>query len=412
MKLSWALCGALITGCVGSIVTAAELAAYRVVDGVSIPQALTDEPGDPERGRAVAIHAQQGNCLACHEIPALADEPFHGDVGPSLAGVANRLDEGELRLRIVDPKLVNPDTVMPAFYKTESLYRVMPEFVGEPILTAQQVEDVVAFLLTLDDDDQTFATARIPVPEQPRTIEAPPNSPLPHLFSGYEFATEATRKLQDDDHSNPGFLWVDRGAELWQAMAGDAQTSCAECHGDAEEAMRGIGAAYPKYHEASGRPISLEHRINLCRTEHMQAEPWPWESPELLAMTAYVKLQSRGMPVTVRIDGPAAPFFEAGKELYYRRRGVMDMACKHCHDDHNGRHLRTNLLTQGHSNGFPMYRLFAQGLMSLHKFVGDVCYPRVRATPLEPGSEELVKLELYLAWRGSGLPVETPAVRQ
>ena len=176
--------------------------------------------------------------------------------------------------------------------------------------------------------------------------------------------------------------------------------------------MKGGGAGYPRYHEPSGRPISLQQRINLCRTEQMQAEPWPWESESLLAMTTYVKHQSRGMPVNVSIDGPAAPFFEAGKELYYQRRGVMDMACKHCHNDHYGQHLRTNLLTQGQSNGFPMYRLFAQGLMSLHGFVGSVCYPRVRATPLEPGAEELVNLELYLAWRGSGLPVETPAVRQ
>ena len=232
------------------------------------------------------------------------------------------------------------------------------------------------------------------------------------LISGYEFATAPTRELQADNAVNPGFLWVEQGAELWQAADGKAGRSCADCHGDAEAAMRSVGASYPKFHEASGRPINLEQRINLCRSEHMQAEPWPWESDPLLAMTAYVKHHSRGMPVDVAVDGPAARFFEAGRELYYRRRGVMDMACKHCHNDHYGQHLRTNLLTQGQSNGFPMYRLGWQTFGSLHRFVGDVCYARVRATPLEPGSKELVNLELYLAWRGSGLPVETPAVRQ
>jgi len=410
MRHLWAV--VLITGCVGSAIAAAELVPYQVVDGVSIPRSLTGEPGDPERGRAAISHVQQGNCLACHEIPALGDEPFHGDLGPSLSGVASRYDEGEIRLRIVDPKVVNPDTIMPAFYKTEGLHRVMPKFVGEPILSAQQVEDVVAFLLTLDDEDETFTTARIPLPDQPVTIEAPPGSGLPELISGYEFATAPTRELQADNAVNPGFLWVEQGAELWQAADGKAGRSCADCHGDAEAAMRSVGASYPKFHEASGRPINLEQRINLCRSEHMQAEPWPWESDPLLAMTAYVKHHSRGMPVDVAVDGPAARFFEAGRELYYRRRGVMDMACKHCHNDHYGQHLRTNLLTQGQSNGFPMYRLGWQTFGSLHRFVGDVCYARVRATPLEPGSKELVNLELYLAWRGSGLPVETPAVRQ
>jgi sulfur-oxidizing protein SoxA len=412
MRHSWAVFGSLIASCAIASIKAEELVPYDVVDGVGIPQSLTGGPGNSERGRAVVIHPQQGNCLACHEIPALADEPFHGDVGPSLAGVADRLDEGELRLRVVEPKVVNPDTIMPAFYKTEGLYRVMPKFEGKPILSAEQVEDVVAFLFTLEDEAPALTTARIEAPEQPMTLAAAAGSGWPELISGREFATAATRKLQDDDFSNPASLWLEQGAELWQTADGAAGTSCAECHGDAEDAMKGIGATYPKYHEASGKVINLEQRINLCRSEHMQAEPWPWESPELLAMTAYVKHQSRGMPVDVSIDGPAAPFFEAGEALYYQPRGVMDMACRHCHNDHYGQHLRTNLLTQGQSNGFPMYRLFAQGMMSLHGFVGGVCYPRVRAAAAELGSDDLVNLELYLAWRGGGLPVETPAVRQ
>jgi sulfur-oxidizing protein SoxA len=176
--------------------------------------------------------------------------------------------------------------------------------------------------------------------------------------------------------------------------------------------MKGVGAAYPKYDEGAGRPINLEQRINRCRVEHMAAEPWPWESEPLLAMTAYVRHQSRGMPVAVEVDGPAAPFFAAGEALYEQRRGVMDMACKHCHNDNYGRHLRTQLLSQGQSNGFPMYRLFAQGMVSLHRLFGAICYRLVRADPPEPGSGEFVDLELYLAWRGRGLPVETPAVRQ
>lgn len=408
-----ALCvAASLVGAHASSLSSSELVDYQIIDGTSIPEALTDEPGDPERGRDIMVHRQQGNCLACHHIPALADQPFHGDVGPSLAGVGSRYDEAELRLLIVDPKVIYPGTIMPAFYKTEGLYRVAPKFRGQPILTAQQVEDVVSFLTTLDDEDRSLAMKHIPVPDELVTIAAPSGSALPEVFSGREFATEPTRALQADDFANPGFLWVGQGEELWAEADGAAERSCADCHGDAEESMKGAGAAHPVFDPELGRPVNLEQRINQCRTERMQAEAWPWGSAELLAMTTYVKHQSRGMPVDVSIEGPAAPFFEAGKDLYYRRSGVMDMACKHCHTDHYGQHLRTNLLTQGQSNGFPMYRLFAQRLISLHWFVADICYALVRAEPPEPGSEDLVNLELYLAWRGQGLPVETPAVRQ
>jgi sulfur-oxidizing protein SoxX len=124
------------------------LAHFQIKDG-AITAPLTGRPGDAAKGRAVAINRQQGNCLACHEITVLKDEPYHGNVGPSLDGVANRLTEGEMRLRIVDPTKLNPDTLMPAFYRTDGLNKVMPQFQGKAILSAEQVEDVVAFLKTL-----------------------------------------------------------------------------------------------------------------------------------------------------------------------------------------------------------------------------------------------------------------------
>ena len=94
---------------------------------------------------------KQGNCLCVHAVAELENELFHGEVGPSLDGVADRLNEGELRLRVVNPKKINPETIMPAFYVTEGLYRVAKAFVGKPILTAAQVEDVVAYLMTLKE---------------------------------------------------------------------------------------------------------------------------------------------------------------------------------------------------------------------------------------------------------------------
>ncbi len=243
------------------------------------------------------------------------------------------------------------------------------------------------------------------------TVPAPEGSPLAELISGYYFRTAETRELQDDDFMNPAFIWLEQGADLWSTAEGEAGKACADCHGDAEESMKGVGASYPKYHEPSGKLINLEQRINLCRSENMQAEPWKWESDELLGMTTFVRHQSKGMPVNVSIEGPAAPFFEKGKDFYYQRRGQLDLACASCHENNYGMYIRADLLSQGQSNGFPTYRLKWQKLGSLHRrFRG--CNRQVRSTPYPAGSDEFVNLELYLAWRGQGLPVETPAVRQ
>ncbi|NNG03891.1 MAG: sulfur oxidation c-type cytochrome SoxA [Inquilinus sp.] len=243
------------------------------------------------------------------------------------------------------------------------------------------------------------------------SVPPPEGSPLGELISGYEFRTPETQALQDDDFINPGFLWVENGEELWETADGAAGKSCESCHGDAEDSMNGVGARYPVYSEATGKPINLEQRINLCRTENMQAEPWRWESPELLGMMTFVRYQSRGVPVAVEIDGPMQPFFEAGREFYYQRRGQLDMSCASCHEANYGMSLRADMLSQGHSNGFPTYRLKWQGVGSLHRrFRG--CNQQVRADRFGYGSDEYINLELYLAWRGMGLPVETPAVRQ
>lgn len=121
---------------------------YKVVGGHSIPQPLTDKPGDPERGKEIAINRKQGNCLACHKISGV-DQPFQGEVGPRLDGIASVRSEGELRLQIVNAKAFNPDTIMPAFYKADGFHRVMDKFKGKTVLSAQQVEDILAFVMTL-----------------------------------------------------------------------------------------------------------------------------------------------------------------------------------------------------------------------------------------------------------------------
>lgn len=116
----------------------------------TIPAPLTGTPGDAREGVRTVTARRLGNCLSCHEISALRSEEFHGDIGPSLDGVAARWTTAALRMIVVNAKMVfGQDTVMPAFYRIQGLNRVRPEFAGRPILTAQQVEDVVAFLATL-----------------------------------------------------------------------------------------------------------------------------------------------------------------------------------------------------------------------------------------------------------------------
>ncbi|WP_043338879.1 sulfur oxidation c-type cytochrome SoxX [Belnapia moabensis] len=111
---------------------------------------LTGEPGDAARGRVIVTSRQRGLCLLCHAGP-FPEERFQGDLAPSLAGIGARLTEGQLRLRLVDGRRLNPETIMPSYYRTEGLVRVGPAWQGRPILAAGEIEDVVAFLVTLKD---------------------------------------------------------------------------------------------------------------------------------------------------------------------------------------------------------------------------------------------------------------------
>ena len=228
--------------------------------------------------------------------------------------------------------------------------------------------------------------------------------------SGYTYLSEENQQLQDDDFANPGLLWVEKGQELWRQADGATGASCMSCHGDAAESMRGVRTRYPRFDPRRSKLINLEQQINRCREERLQAPPYPYESEPLLALTTFVSFQSRGMPIDVSVDGPAQPFFEAGKAFYVRRRGQLDLACAHCHDQYAGQRLRGDVISQGQINGFPIYRLTWQTLGSTHRMFAW-CNTSVRAEPYPDGSDEYVNLELYLAWRGRGLPVETPAIR-
>ncbi len=231
--------------------------------------------------------------------------------------------------------------------------------------------------------------------------------PLDALRSGIAFAGADVRGMQADDLANPGFLWVERGERLWRDASDGA--SCASCHGDAS--MRGVAARYPAYDAGSGTVLDLEARINDCRVRRQKREALPRESDDLLGLTAYVAMRSRGMPLAVRIDGPAAAAFDRGRAFYGARHGQMNLSCAQCHDRNWGKRLYAETLSQGHGNAFPAYKLEWQTLGSLQRRI-RACLFGVRAEMPPPGAAELTDLELFLAWRAQGLPLESPGVRR
>lgn len=134
------------------------------------------------------------------------------------------------------------------------------------------------------------------------------------------------------------------------------------------------------------------------------------ESAPLLSLETYVAHQSRGLPLVPDSDPRLVPFRERGRALYEQRMGQLDLSCSQCHDDLPGRRLGSSPIPQAHATGYPVYRLEWQGLGSVQRRLRN-CMSGVRAEPFAYGAPELVELELFLAWRSRGMPLETPAVR-
>jgi len=228
--------------------------------------------------------------------------------------------------------------------------------------------------------------------------------------SGYSFMGPDTRAMQDDDTSNPGMLFVLDGEQLWGKKTGSAEKACADCHGDARSSMKGVAARYPAFDKTLGRPVTLDQRINLCRANHQQATPLPYESRDLLALSALVAKQSRGFAITAGDDPQLKPFVAQGHDLFTQREGQLNLACSNCHDDNFDKRLAGAPITQGQPTGYPLYRLEWQTLGSLERRLRS-CMTGVRAQAFDYGAPELVALELYLMSRARGMPMEAPAVR-
>lgn len=227
---------------------------------------------------------------------------------------------------------------------------------------------------------------------------------------GSAFLSPEMLRQQSDEARNPGFLWVEQGGELFSRHSG-AAPACIACHADPERSLKGAATRYPQVDAASGKLLNLEGRIEQCRTQRQNEPAFGYESPELLGLTAYVASFSRGLPMAVATEGAAKPYLEAGKAFYERRQGQLNLSCRQCHDGLVGEKLRGDTISHGIGTGYPAYRLEWNGVGSLHRRL-RACSLGVRATQFDYGAPDYLALELYLAARAKGLPLESPGLRR
>ena len=226
--------------------------------------------------------------------------------------------------------------------------------------------------------------------------------------SSYEFMTLENKAMQDDPNLNPAMFWVMDGQSLWNLKSGQNNVACASCHGESGKTMRGVATQFPKI--INGKLQTLEGQINQCRVGRQNAPALAYESKDLLALTAFVAGQSKGLPITVHETSENKADLKQGRQWFYERMGQLNLSCAQCHEDRAGLKLGGSLIPQGHPTAYPIYRLEWQTLGSLQRRLRN-CMSGVRAKQFEYGSPEMAQLELFLMWRSRGMPLESPGVR-
>ena len=234
---------------------------------------------------------------------------------------------------------------------------------------------------------------------------------LPPVKSGYDFLSRDMQAVQDDDFLSPGMAAVEEGRELFHRTDEEGK-SCADCHGtDGEKLSSARIASFPRFDSKRDQLMTLQNRIQVCWTERLDRFPdLLYDEPRLIRLEAFVRNLARGEVINVEVDPAGSDWYEKGKRFYNTRFGQMDMTCQHCHVIYQGQLLRGQRLTQGQSNGFPVYRFNSDRVTSLHQRF-DECFEQLRAAPYEAGSDEYRALEYYMGTLSNGLKVETPGVR-
>lgn len=226
--------------------------------------------------------------------------------------------------------------------------------------------------------------------------------------SSYELMSAENKAMQDDASLNPAMFWVGDGEGLWQKKNGANSKSCASCHGDVKKSMRGVATQFPKI--IRGKLQTLEGQINQCREARQDVAKLDYESKDLLALTALIALQSKGMPISVKETNANQSDLKQGQQFFKQRMGQLNLSCAQCHEERAGLKLGGSLIPQGHPNAYPIYRLEWQTLGSIQRRLRN-CMSGVRAQQFEYGSSEMAQLELFLMWRARGMPMESPGVR-
>jgi len=211
---------------------------------------------------------------------------------------------------------------------------------------------------------------------------------------------------------NPAEVLRNTGGDLFSKKMGPENLSCADCHEGTKPkatALQGAAAAYPKYNKTADRVMSLQLQINNCVEKGIKAEPYKLNSPEITALTLYVKSLSNGAPVQVATNGPAKEWHEVGRQVYEQRRGQRNLACKTCHDDLAGHTLRMQKLAAigAGASHWPAYRM-VNGDTFLIEQRFKQCMSNARMAPLKEGSDPMVALELYVTSLANGVKIETP----
>ena len=174
--------------------------------------------------------------------------------------------------------------------------------------------------------------------------------------------------------------------------------------------MKGVATTFPRLSGDARTLLSLDGQINQCRTTKQEAPPLALESKPLLSLSAFVSVQSKGLPISVERTEANAVHLDAGQALFNQRLGQLNLSCAQCHAERYGQKLAGNPIPQGHPTAYPLYRLEWQSVGSLERRLRN-CLTGVRAEPYALGSKELLELELFLAWRARGMPLESPGVR-
>ncbi len=230
------------------------------------------------------------------------------------------------------------------------------------------------------------------------------------LRSGATFMAPHLQKQQADDDQNPAMLWVDSGRTLFER-------DCKSCHAD----VRGLATKLPRVAidvaTKQERVVTLESQINTCQTTRVKNQSdnaktsYALDSEPLLSLATYVAFSSRGLKQEVVANLTQTASWQRARSTFFAVQGKLDFSCAACHDKIAGKRVRTQAISQGHGVGFPAYRVEWRTVGSLNRRI-RACFFGMETNVPAANDAILSELELYLAWRSQGLPIEAPAVRR